>query len=85
MAQKIAVTEGAINMKLLGRLSFLSKDWPKYNLKKLEPISNNIYNVNKRYNILEPLDNQYKPRKKYKKDFIKINILNIKKLEKRHI
>ena len=57
---------------------------PINNNRKLEPINNNNYNVNKRCHILGPLDIQYKPRKKHKKDFIKINIENIKKMERKN-
>ena len=70
---------------LYQKKSNLPKLDPINNYKKQEPINNNIYNVNKRYNILEPIDVQNKPRKKYKKDFIKINIQNIKKMERKNL
>ena len=73
------------NLQKLEPINNFKKPEPISNFKKPEPINNNIYNVNKRYNMLEPLDNQYKPRKKYKKDFIKINIQNIKKMERKNI
>ena len=69
------------NYDIYNNKSNLPKIYPINNSKNTRP-SNNIYNVNKRYNMLEPIDVQNRYRKKYKKDFIKINIQNIKKIER---